>query len=73
MIKKRHTQVHISTIKAGDTVLHNGHEKTVCRNNLTRDSFMGQCLFGDSYRLGRKPVTKVIYEKQIPTVQCDNS
>lgn len=52
-------QVHISTIKPGDTVIHNGHMRTVCANNITHSDFMGRQLFGDSYRLGHKKVTLV--------------
>ena len=52
-------EVHISAIKAGDTVIHNGHLRTVCANNITRSEFMGLQLFGDSYHLGHKKVTLV--------------
>ena len=34
-------EIHISNIKSGDTVYHNGELKTVCRNNIKYDSFMG--------------------------------
>ena len=48
-------------IKIGDTVLCNdGNLRTVCRNNITNDSFMGLCIFGDCYRLGYEKVKKVI-------------
>jgi hypothetical protein len=53
-------QAHISTIKAGDTILHNGEVKTVSGNNIKRCSFMGTTLFGDSYHAGHKLVTKII-------------
>lgn len=53
-------EVHISTIVAGDTIMHNGEMKTVSGNNIKFDSFMGTTLFGDSYRLGHKKVTKVL-------------
>jgi hypothetical protein len=53
------TEVHISNVKVGDTVIHNDVEMTVCRNNIKRDEFMGTTLFGDSYRLGTIPVKKV--------------
>lgn len=53
-------QVHISTIQSGDTIQHNGEIKTVSGNNIKRCSFMGTTLFGDSYSLGHKLVTKII-------------
>jgi hypothetical protein len=53
-------QVHISTIKSSDTILHNGEVKTVSGNNIKHCSFMGTTLFGDSYMLGHKLVTKII-------------
>lgn len=53
-------KIHISLVRAGDTVFHDGKVKTVCPNNLTYDTFMEHGLFGDSYILGRKPVQRVI-------------
>lgn len=47
---------HISAIKPGDTVLHNGLVCTITASNLSRGDFMGALLFGDSYSLGNKPV-----------------
>lgn len=55
-MKYNHKLVHISTIRAGDTVLHGGQLKTVCNSNLTASQFMGICLWGDSYNLGQNPV-----------------
>jgi hypothetical protein len=52
--------VHISQISAGDTIEHNGKLTTISANNIKRDSFMGTSLFGDSYHLGHKPVSKVV-------------
>ena len=55
------TEVHISEIRPGDTILHaDGKIRTVCRNNVRRDSFMGISLFGDTYQLGTIPVKKII-------------
>lgn len=54
---------HISTISPGDTVEHNGVLMTVCRSDIRRSEFMGISLFGDTYRLGRKPVKKAVYVK----------
>ena len=59
------SQVHISDIKAGDTVMHGGHMKTVSGNNIKRDTFMGTSIFGDSYRSGHDKVTKVTF--MVPT------
>jgi len=50
---------HISSIVAGDTIIHNGEMKTVSGNNIKFDSCMGKTLFGDSYNLGHKKVIKV--------------
>ena len=52
-------EVHISEIRPGDTVEHNGAICTVCRNNIKTGGFMGRTLFGDSYRLGIDPVRKL--------------
>lgn len=53
-------KVHISQIKSGDTILHNEEIKTVCNRIIKRCDFMGITLFGDSYNLGYKLVTKVL-------------
>lgn len=53
-------EVHISEIRPGDTILHtDGKIRTVCRNNIHKDSFMGVSLFGDTYWLGTVPVKKI--------------
>lgn len=54
------TQVHISTIRAGDTIQHDGKVVTVCGKDIKRCNFMGITIFGDSYALGHRPVTKVV-------------
>lgn len=51
---------HIDDIKAGDTVVHDGKEHTVCPKDLKPSTFMGTTLFGDSYRCGTLPVSKVV-------------
>jgi len=51
--------VHISEIRHGDTVLHDGKLVTVSRSNLRLGDFMGRTLMGDCYRLGTLPVTLV--------------
>lgn len=55
-------EVHISTIMGGDTVMHNGEMKTVSFNNIKTDSFMGKTIFGDSYKLGKIKVKKIIFK-----------
>ena len=55
------THKHISDIKAGDTVEHNGELRTVCNNNIKRDPFMGTSIFGDTYRCGTRPVVVVTF------------
>lgn len=61
------TAVHISTVSAGDTVLHQGKLRTVCRRDIKRSDFFGLMLFGDSYNLGTVPVKKAIFpERTIP-------
>ena len=50
----------INDIKIGDTVEINGELKTVGRNNIQYDSFLGRTLFGDSFTLGHAPVRKAI-------------
>lgn len=53
-------KVHISTIKAGDTIVHNGEITTVCGNNIKYSSWFGcNCLFGYSYKSGRELVIKI--------------
>jgi hypothetical protein len=52
--------VHISQIKVGDTIIHNGVLTTVCKNNITYSQFMGISLFGYNYKCGNQLVTKVI-------------
>lgn len=52
--------VHISTICVGDIVKHDGKVVTVGSHDIKYCNFMGHTLFGDSYKLGRVPVKKVI-------------
>lgn len=49
---------HISTISAGDTIVHNNELRTVCNKDITR-GFCGVAIFGDSYRAGVTPVVVV--------------
>jgi proteasome assembly chaperone (PAC2) family protein len=53
-------EVHISTIKHGDTIIHaDGLLTTVGRKNITR-GFCGIALFGYSYNSGTILVKKVL-------------
>lgn len=55
------SEVHISEIKHGDTVLcEDGRERTVNRKDIKHGGFCGTTLFGDSYRSGYKLVKKVL-------------
>lgn len=51
--------VHISQIKAGDTVLFNGVATTVCGKDIKYCSFMGITLFGSNYKSGRELVQRM--------------
>ncbi|MNG66056.1 hypothetical protein D3C71_344020 [compost metagenome] len=63
---KKIVEVHISTISIGDSIICNdGLERTIGKGNIKRDSFLGISILGDTYRFGRLPVKKVIYEKSI--------
>ena len=53
-------KVHITTIRAGDTIVRDGKLRTVCNNNIGRADLLGVTLFGDSYHAGHKPVVKAI-------------
>lgn len=50
-------EVHVSDIKAGDCIEHQGKLMTVCRKDIKK-GFMGLSIFGDSYRLGRQCVIR---------------
>lgn len=53
-------EVHKNAINAGDTILSdNGVTKTICRENITLNSFVGRCICGDCYRLGKRLVKRV--------------
>ncbi len=52
-------EIHIDSVKAGDTILHDGVLTTVCKKDIRTSTFMGRTVFGDSYVLGNKPVIKV--------------
>lgn len=52
-------EVHINTLRVGDTVIHEGKAITLTKSNLTRCDFLGARVCGDSYCLGYKPVQLV--------------
>ena len=61
-------EVHISTIRPGDTILHRDYLAakevlcTVCKSNIKKDDgFMGMSIFGDSYHSGHKKVKLVTF------------
>lgn len=47
-------QVHINDVKVGDIVFHDGEWRTVGKEDIKEDAFMGRTIFGDSYQLGYK-------------------
>lgn len=61
---KNHTikPVHISEVKAGDTILHNGEIRTVSGTDIGGNRFIGKTLFGDSYNLGYAQVQMVHFK-----------
>lgn len=61
------TPVHISTISPNDVVFHNGELLTVGKNDISRCSFMGLSLFGDSYHSGYKAVILATNLKDAPS------
>lgn len=65
---KREVPTYIGKIRVGDLVRHQGLIKTVCGKDLRFDRFIGATLFGDSYRSGVKPVTKIILSLGIDDV-----
>lgn len=68
-MKHRVEEVHISNIRPGDTVMHEGKMRTVCVKDIKTGGFMGTSLFGDSYHSGYKLVERVIIERAIPEVK----
>ena len=50
-------EVHVSDIKVGDCIEHQGRLMTVCSKDIKK-GFMGLTIFGDSYRLGRQLVVR---------------
>lgn len=50
--------VHITDIRPGDIVLHEGATVTVGPKDIKRCPFMGVSIFGDSYSAGHRLVPK---------------
>jgi hypothetical protein len=55
-------EVHISEIRQGDTVIHDGVMRTVSGTDIKRDNFMNTSIFGDAYKIGYTKVTLVIFK-----------
>jgi hypothetical protein len=58
--KYKIVEVHISTIKNGDTILHTDHLIHTVNNSNIKRGFLGITLFGDSYNLGTILVKKIL-------------
>ena len=56
------TEVCINSVSPGDTIIHNNIMKTVCPNNIGRDSLLGKTLWGDSYKSGSVKVKLVTFK-----------
>jgi hypothetical protein len=59
------TMAHVSTIIAGDTIIYEGHKRTLSAHNIVRCPFFGTSILGDSYKGdGRKGmITIVLFKK----------
>lgn len=53
------TPTHINNIKIGDTIIENGHMKTISKTNLNKDCFMGRSINGYNYKCGQELVQRV--------------
>ena len=49
-------EVNKKEIKQGDLILFENEVKTVCKNNISYDSFMGISIFGNSYQKVKKVI-----------------
>ena len=56
-------EVHISEIKVGDTIIHHGQRRTICRRAFGHDPFVGALLWGDSYNMGHIKVKRVTFPR----------
>lgn len=48
--------LHKEFVCPGDVIYHNGAYRTVSKNNIKHNEFMGRTIFGDSFKLGRQKV-----------------
>lgn len=53
---------HISDIYVGDTVIYDGHIRTLTRADFAT-GFVGNTIYGDSYKLGLEPVQLVLFPR----------
>ena len=60
--------VHIDNIVVGDTIIHNGIMKTICQNDISENSFTGKTIFGDSYNIGNKKVSRVKFPRNMKNI-----
>lgn len=61
MKKLNYIEVDISSIQCDDVIIcTDGEIRTVNKNYIKYDKFMGISLFGDTYNLGTRKVKKVI-------------
>ena len=49
-------EVNKKEIKQGDLILFENEVKTVCKNNISYDSFIGISIFGNSYQKVKKVI-----------------
>lgn len=67
-------EVHISTVKAGDTVAcPDGQVRTVCAKDILKDPHVGTTLWGDSYMCGHRPVVLVEFKQPTTSATCPPS
>lgn len=58
---KRIEEIDKHLVRAGDTIMFNGTEKTVCKKDITYCQFMGKSIFGYNFRSGYEKVRRVVY------------
>ncbi len=62
-------EIHIREIKVGDTIIHQGEQRTVCRRAFAYDAFVGVLLWGDSYNMGSIKVRRVTFPRWLQGVK----
>lgn len=58
-------EIHISEVRPGMTIYHNDQFATVGKNDITKDKFMGLSVFGDTYKVGTRPIVMILFK--VPT------